>query len=250
MQSKTDRMDFTLAKYDELLDSLTGFSAELRHDVDKAPGRSLEMARLEASKGWKSTYYFRAVPCSWDEGIIREIASLGHEIGYHYECLTTAGGDIEAAWEDFRANFSKLKELYPSLHRIVMHGSPRSPFDSRDLWKHYDYHEAGADYEPYLDTDFSNTFYLTDTGRRWDGFNVSVRDKIPQWQDAWSAAGLVYHSTDQVIAAARAGTLPSRLMITTHPQRWMPFGPGWVRELLTQSVKNCVKKLKLLRICQ
>jgi hypothetical protein len=31
--------------------------------------------------------------------------------------------------------------------------------------------------EPYFDVDFSKMLYLTDTGRRWDGGIVSVRDK-------------------------------------------------------------------------
>ena len=59
----------------------------MRHDVDKLPGNALKMARLEHEMGVKATYYFRAVPVSWDEGIIREIAGMGHEVGYHYENL-------------------------------------------------------------------------------------------------------------------------------------------------------------------
>ena len=59
-----------------------------------------------------------------------------------------------------------------------MHGSPRSPWDSKDLWKHYDYRDFGIIGEPYFDIDFSEVLYLTDTGRRWDGNKVSVRDKV------------------------------------------------------------------------
>jgi hypothetical protein len=32
--------------------------------------------------------------------------------------------------------------------------------------------------EPYFDVDFKEVLYLTDTGRRWDGDEVSVRDKV------------------------------------------------------------------------
>jgi hypothetical protein len=46
------------------------------------------------------------------------------------------------------------------------------------LWKRYDYRELGIIGEPYLDVDFDEVFYLTDTGRRWDGEAVSVRDKV------------------------------------------------------------------------
>ena len=59
----------------------------LRHDVDRLPGNALKMAGLEHGMDIAATYYFRAVPVSWDEGIIREIAGMGHEVGYHYENL-------------------------------------------------------------------------------------------------------------------------------------------------------------------
>ena len=78
-----------------------------------------------------------------------------------------------------------------------MHGSPKSKWDSRDLWKHYDYHQLGIDTEPYLDTDFSKVFYLTDTGRRWDGYKVSVRDKIPVFQEQWVEKGWVIRNKEE-----------------------------------------------------
>ena len=59
----------------------------LRHDVDKLPGNSLRFARIQAEKGIIGSYYFRFVTESFNESIIREISSLGHEIGYHYEDL-------------------------------------------------------------------------------------------------------------------------------------------------------------------
>ena len=196
---------------------------------------------MEAEKGLYGIYYFRAVPESWDESIIREIASLGHEIGYHYESLTTCKGDVDKAYEDFCKNLEALRRIVP-VGSISMHGSPRSPFDSRDIWKKYDYHSLGIDNEPYLDTDFSKTFYLTDTGRRWDGYKVSVRDKIPQYQDEWIAEGLSFHSTDDVIEGLRSGRIPKSLMVTVHPQRWNPFGPAWCKELFLQNAKNILKR--------
>ena len=52
-----------------------------------------------------------------------------------------------------------------------------------------------------LDTDFSTTLYLTDTGRRWDGYKMSVRDKVPGQQERWEKEGLVFHKTDDIIHA-------------------------------------------------
>jgi len=95
--------------------------------------------------------------------------------------------------------------------------------------------------EPYFDMDFSKAFYLTDTGRRWDGFNVSVRDKIPVYQDEWIKKGLVYHSTKDIINALQENRLPSVVMITTHPQRWTDNKKIWLKELVIHNVKNVVK---------
>ena len=94
-----------------------------------------------------------------------------------------------------------------------------------------------------MDLDFSQVFYLTDTGRCWDGYKVSVRDKIPVYQDQWIEQGLVYHTTDHLIRAVQSATLPSRIMITTHPQRWTDKRIAWAKELLLQSLKNVVKRL-------
>jgi len=46
--------------------------------------------------------------------------------------------------------------------------------------------------------DFSKVLYLTDTGRRWDGWKVSLRDKVPQ-QEQWKEQGLVFRSTQDII---------------------------------------------------
>lgn len=256
-------MDFTLSTYSALLESLkkknycfmtfeayssstpAGRTVVLRHDVDLLPQNALATARLEHSLGICATYYFRAVPESWDESIIREIASMGHEIGYHYESLTTAGGNPAAAFEDFKANLERLRAIAP-VRTICMHGSPRSPFDSKDLWKEYSYKDLGLVGEPYLDTDFSKCFYLTDTGRRWDGHKVSVRDRVPEWQDRWNAEGLVFHSTGDIIMAIEEDKLPQTVMITTHPQRWTDNKVSWFKELLMQNAKNIVKRLIIL----
>ncbi len=253
-------LDFTIKIYGELLDALIASGYEfitmtesqklgvsgqdsgqiiLRHDVDLLPYHSLRTAEMEHAKGIRATYYFRAVAESWDEDVIRKIAEMGHEVGYHYESLTTANGDVDVAYEDFCGDLERLRKLVP-VTSICMHGAPRSPYDSKDIWKKYFYKELGIVAEPYLDTDFSQWFYLTDTGRRWDGYRVSVRDRIPQYQEEWEGAGLVFHSTKDIIR--RVNELPVRIMITTHPQRWNPFGWAWMQELVMQGIKNIVKR--------
>ena len=253
-------MDFTRQKYRELIAQLKKSGYEfvtyadycggklpqrfviLRHDVDLKSLNSFGVAWDEKKIGAKATYYFRAVPESWDDEVIQVIYQFGHEIGYHYESLTTCNGDVQKAFGDFTKNLEKLRKLAP-VSTICMHGSPRSPYDSKDIWKQYDYKDLGIIGEPYLTTDFSKMLYLTDTGRRWDGYKVSVRDKIKGYQEEWNQKGWSFHSTDDIIRALQENKLPDQLMITTHPQRWNDFGVVWVKEYLMQNVKNLVKAI-------
>ena len=138
--------DFTLHIYLKLINSLrsSGFSFQtfneflinpkpkvviLRHDVDKKPGNSLAFSKLQFELGIKGVYYFRAKKCSWNETIIKDIASMGHEIGYHYENMATAKGNIEKAKDDFEMNLAQLRKIV-KVSTICMHGSPLSKYDS------------------------------------------------------------------------------------------------------------------------
>ena len=224
-------MDFTLNTLERLLKSLDNsgyhfFSIReflenrasrqgkliiLRHDVDKKPANSLSTARLESELGIHGTYYFRINQENFNRAIIKEIASLGHEIGYHYEDLQLAsqkskvksqkskgerrkpGGNDEeelagVAIESFRENLEKLREIAP-IDTICMHGSPMSYIDTRVLWKYYDYGNLGISVEPYFDFSLEEMLYLTDTGRRWDGSSFSIRDKAvtidPGYYSGW-----------------------------------------------------------------
>lgn len=250
-------MDFTLEKYIDLLKALknAGYTFQtfeeflkspksntiiLRHDVDLLPLNSLAFAKIQAEQEIKGTYYFRAVPQSWDEDIIRAIRDLGHEIGYHYECLTTTKGDLEKGIADFQNNLEELRKLAP-VSTICMHGSPMSKHDSKDLWEHYDYRDYGIIGEPYFDVDFKQVFYLTDTGRKWDGDKVSVRDRVDSGFD------ISFHKTDEIISAAKANELPDQIMFTFHPQRWNDDKIKWSKELLMQNAKNLIKRLIVKR---
>lgn len=239
-------MDFTVEKYKELLVALKKHGHfSLRHDVDLYPERSLEIAKVEAKEGMTATYYFRAMHFDSHAETIKAIVALGHKAGYHYENLTTCNGNLEEAYKDFCNNLERLRRLVP-VGTACAHGSPRSPWNSQDIWNRYDIHSLSIDYEPMMDTDFSQTLYLTDTGRRWDGYKVSVRDKVPQYQELWTSEGLVFHYTDDIIRALNEPSHPihrKKLLINTHPQRWMPFGINWMMEASIQNVKNIAKRI-------
>jgi len=304
-------MDFTIKTYRQLLATLLrqGFSFQtfadfiekpgekvivLRHDVDRLPENSLVFAEIESGMGIKGTYYFRTVPESWNEEIIKQIAGMGHEIGYHYEDVSLAakgqraeGGRrkgiagskkyvvrskkdnegeyegflAEVAIESFTRNLDRLRQIVP-VKTICMHGSPLSRWDSRLLWKYYDYRNFGIIGEPYFDLDFDKVLYLTDTGRRWDGDSFNIRDKAEGGRQKAVGGGSLsptahclrptahrlqpsFHSTFDIIKATEEERLPPKVMMTFHPQRWTDKPLPWVRELVWQNVKNSVKYLMI-----
>lgn len=238
---------YTFVTFSEYCEGVTGKFVILRHDVDLRAANSLATAKIEAELGMKASYYFRVVDESNQPEVIRAIAALGHEIGYHYEDMSICGGDTDRAMAHFREWLAYFRTYYP-VKTICMHGAPTSQYDGKDLWKKYDYRAEGIIGEPYFDADFSQMLYLTDTGRCWDGYKVSVRDKIEGHQDRWNRENLCFHTTAQVIAALQDEQSPLRrsetpIMITTHPQRWTDGRAAWWKELLLQSVKNIIKRI-------
>jgi hypothetical protein len=284
---------YAFQPFAEFIEKPAAHAIILRHDVDARPGNSLEFARIQNQAGIRGSYYFRAVPQSYDELIIKEIADLGHEIGYHYEDMEIASSKFkvqslkfkeedlyEIAIEIFEKNLKKFRELYP-VKTICMHGSPRSKFDNKSLWKKYNYRDYGIIGEPYFDIDFNEVLYLTDTGRRWDGAKVSIRDKVNSSKFEVRSSKLVpgsefrvsekatesshqppatshqkpatsnqnrkFHSTSEIINAALNNNLPNKIMFTFHPQRWTDKPLPWMRELVLQNMKNVVKRFLVKR---
>lgn len=211
----------------------------LRHDIDKRPHNSLIIAKIEKELNIKSSYYFRVNNRIFDEIIIKRIANLGHEIGYHYEDLALAKGDFNSAKDLFERNLNKLRKFYP-VKTICMHGSPLSKYDNRDLWKKYDYRDFGIIGEPYFDVDFNEVLYLTDTGRAWNTSGGNVRDK------AKSKYNYNFKSTFDIIEALGNDELPDKIMLNIHPQRWSNNKLFWIKELIYQNLKNVIKTIIVL----
>src|SRR5690625_6668007 len=160
------KRDFTVSTYKELLDSLEkgGFAFQtvhqfisdpaervilLRHDVDARKEHSLRFARIQHERGISGTYYFRLVPESFDKGVIREIAEMGHEIGYHYETMDTAGGKRDLALAQFEEGLERLRDL-AEVRISCMHGSPLRRFDKRELWQPFDFWVYGLRAQTYF----------------------------------------------------------------------------------------------------
>ena len=246
-------MDFTTSKYKHLLTTLINKGYEfqtfksylinpkkkvvvLRHDVDTCPENSLIFAKIQYEKGVRGSYYFRITSSSWNEDIIKEISSMGHEIGYHYENMDHCNGNVEDAYLDFKNNLINFRKIC-EIKTICMHGSPLSKYDNKEIWKVFSYLDLDIIGEPYFDLDFDKIFYLTDVGRMWDGTKYSVRDKV-NLKNSFPT----FHNTNEIINSINNSSFPEIVMFNFHPQRWNNNIFFWFKEFVFQFIKNIIKK--------
>ena len=244
-------MDFTLKTYKLLVEKIldSGYHIQsfeefiidpkervvvLRHDVDRLPKNAQKMAEIEKDKGCKASYYFRVVPYVFSDIIIRSCVNLGHEVSYHYEDMTICKGDIDKSYTHFKEKLELFRKYYPA-KTICMHGSPITKWDNRDIWNKYDYKDLGVIAEPYFDVDYKKVLYITDTGRKWNKENISVRDKVD------SGFNYKISSTTDLIQKLINNELPNQIIINTHPHRWFDSYYGWSKELIMQNIKNIAK---------
>lgn len=124
-----------------------------------------------------------------------------------------------------------------------MHGRPLSKWDSRDLWKKFDYKSLGIICEPYLDINYSNALYLTDTGGCWDGEKYSLRDNVK------NDFAFNIHSTFDLIEHLKKGLLPNKIILNVHPARWNNNVFKWIirKYILTLPKRKVKQILKSIR---
>ncbi len=245
------KLDFTIEKYEELLNVLEDFEiftvltylekrpksnfVILRHDVDLSPIPAVRMAELENRRGIKSTYYFRSIKSVFKPEIIRKIHELDHEIGYHYETLSKAKGDYEEALKIFDSQLNKFRKIC-EVKTIAMHGSPLSKYDNRDLWKRYDFKTLDILGEAYLSIE--DVTYFSDTGRNWSLRN-NIRDFI---QDKASSINRYnINTTDDLLALFKSKTC-DKLYLSIHPERWASSRPEWIWCYLRDMAFNIGKR--------
>jgi len=211
----------------------------VRHDVDRKPTNALEMAQLEQSMGITSTYYFRTKPATFKKDIIRSISGLGHEIGYHYETLSDTRGDINKAVEIFSKELDKLRTIVP-INTVSMHGRPLLPYDNRDIWRDAERHNFLISNlsilgEVYLDIDYSNIAYISDTGRNWTNSKSNKRDKVN------SNINTNFNTTSDMVSFLNNPT-SNTIVFQIHPERWSSNFVDYTCQYLKDSIINVLKR--------
>ncbi|MBQ9753571.1 MAG: hypothetical protein IJV93_02340 [Lentisphaeria bacterium] len=109
------------------------------HDIERPSDNWIarEMAEMEASFGFRTSYNIRMVSAATQElrDELDAILALGHEIQYQYEDLVMTEGDKVKGRESFRSNLAALKKYFPTITVCYAHGVYKSGFDSTDLFK-------------------------------------------------------------------------------------------------------------------
>ncbi len=231
---ETNRRFYTLE--DICKEKPQGSFVVLRHDVDRKPLNALRIAKLENEKKIRSTYYFRITKKVFDPELIREVSQLGHEVGYHFEDLSSLHGNIDDAVRSFKKNIDTFRQIVP-VSTVSMHGKPLSRFDNMELIKKIDLAELGILCEPYSIVERLNLTYLTDVGRKWNNSSVNLRDRV----SSFAHPGL--KTTFDVIDALDDKLSGENLMLNIHPERWEDKALPRIRNAVWQKMKNAGKYL-------
>ena len=255
--------DFTLEKYRELCQALTNSHyvlltvadylespnlpqkfAILRHDIDTRPWKAMRIAEIEKIFGIRSTYYFRFNQEVFQPYFIKELANLGHEIGYHYETLDNAKGDYKKAIELFEYELNEFRKII-DIKTICMHGNPLTKWDNRHLWNKYDFTQYNLVGEAYLSIDFKDLQYFSDSGRNW-GNGGKVKDTVISGSVNQQSVGRRVNSTDKLIKLLVKEEL-AHIYLLSHPGVWSDNFYSWTGELIKNMTINLVKRLIKLK---
>ena len=205
----------------------------IRHDIDRNPGNALTIALKEQSIGIRASFYFR-YPYTFDPQIIRSIAVMGHEIGYHYEVLAKTRGNVNEALLLFNSELDEFRKICEVV-TCCAHGSPLSRFDNRDLFSGTNISEFGILGDAHLSTP-PGIPYFSDTGRSW-GMQDNLRDRLSSSPQITSI-----RSTDELQEHLHTSNYSS-LYLVIHPERWNDPGIQWYLQLFRDTTFNLGKRL-------
>ncbi|MFO0916320.1 MAG: hypothetical protein U0795_25400 [Pirellulales bacterium] len=185
----------------------------VRCDVERIPAHSVEFAQRMIDAGLPGTFYFHSRTNSYDRSAMLKIQSLGHEVGYHYECLDRCRGNFAAAEELFLRELERFRSDGVRVSTVCMHG---------ELWL------RRQGYRHNLDMITRNPDLLARAGlegeafeisRRWNGDRISIGDTYSVYRELW-----------QGLSESPTSPLPL-LYVALHPHRWHPNSVHAMREI-------------------
>ncbi len=216
---------YTVEKACENISELNKPFIIIKHDIEDKPEKALKLSKIEHSFGITATYYvhsfFLRNPKSVD--ILKEIVSLGHEVGYHYDVLDNNDGDRNNAIQEFREALSRFSDNSFTIKTVCPHGNPlkkRVGYSSnKDFFLDVEirklFNEIVDVYITFPDMLDKDYRYITDAG-----YAYSYRDAKSTKTDA-TEEFFPLNDKDEIIKMIQDG---QSMIISTHPHRYSCFG--------------------------
>jgi len=231
---------FTYASYEGFLDRLAGRDVvpmrefaqgrgdlALRHDVDSRLESALELARLEQRRDLPATYFVLHTAPYWSRPDLlerlRELQSLGHEVGFHNDLVTlerTQGVDIQ---EYTQRELERLRKAGIEITGAAAHGSPLC----HRLGFHNNYAFAGWD-EPVTGFPSLTVGHKLDPGALGLEYEAYHVPHDAYFSDASFASGRRSHPLDLALAP------DERTIVLVHPCHWDRSAFAKLRRLLAK----------------
>lgn len=177
-----DNREYRLMRDVISLDSAPKGAVVLRFDVERGLGHHLRVATRLADAGIRSSMYFHTRREAYDARTLRSIQDLGHEVGYHHECLDRCGGDFDAARQLFLREVELFRGDGLEVSTVCGHGEAGLPKrgyrTNRDLFTKFPglLAEAGLAGEVYEWLRDESPLYASDTFRSYGGFWDVLRE--------------------------------------------------------------------------
>lgn len=142
----------------------------MRHDVDHNLKLAIKMAEVEESLGIKSTYFIRTHAVGYNifsiesTKILKDIVSMGHEIGFHYEnsYSRVTKKDTEKCFKISLAALENCADVK------VVSASPHEPSRSKsNKISQNIIKRAGIKYQAYDDIFVKKMKYISDSSCNW-----------------------------------------------------------------------------------
>lgn len=210
-----------LTVQDALGQTLSPGDVILRFDVDARPEHALYMARLLHHCELPGTFYWHVVPPGlFRVDLIRAVADLGFEVGYHYATLSRCAGDIAAAADLFRREVTLFRAAGFTVRTVAAHGAPG--WDNQRLLQARPelMTECGLIGEAYHSFDFAHVQYVSDAGWGWRRFPLRSDAQRFRLEQGVSALPRLTNAQVQALVHHPAACL----YINTHPELWFRSG--------------------------
>lgn len=186
----------------ELIDDavIPADAAMVRFDVERNCAHHVRIAKKLADAGTPASFYFHTRVGSYDRDGIHRIRDLGHEVGFHHECLDRCRGD-----------FAKARDLF--LREVEFFR--KDGIDIQTCCNHGELFLSKPGYQQNADLFTRYPELLAEAG---------LRGEVQHWI---RGQGLHYPSDTlttyrrfwPMLYAARADT-SKPVMVLTHPHRW------------------------------